>query len=265
MADYDSVDFFADESLLEDPYPYFDHLRSQCPVVPTPHHGVVAVSGYEEASEIYLNTDDFSSCNSVIGPFAMFPVPLEGDDVGADHRHPPRPAAHERAHGDDGPARPHARAVADHAAADAEAAQGERGVHVAPGRPPDRRVRRRRPLRVHPRLHAALRHARRRRRARRARGRPPTLPRGLRAERVTGQDRCRGQGHERQRAGVARRLVRRVHRGPSARATRRHPDRPRARHLPRRLDARRGQRRAHGDLPLRGGPGDDGPSAWRWA
>lgn len=82
MTDYDSVDFFADASLLEDPYPYFDHLRSKCPVLPTPHHGVVAVSGYEEAAEIYLNPDEFSSCNSVIGPFAAFPVPLEGDDVG---------------------------------------------------------------------------------------------------------------------------------------------------------------------------------------
>jgi cytochrome P450 len=82
MTDYDSVDFFADTSLLEDPYPYFDHLRSKCPVLPTPHHGVVAVSGYEEAAEIYLDPDTFSSCNSVIGPFAAFPVPLEGDDVG---------------------------------------------------------------------------------------------------------------------------------------------------------------------------------------
>jgi cytochrome P450 len=81
MADYESVDFFTDESLLEDPYPYFDHLRSQCPVLPTAHHGVVAVSGYEEASEIYLNNEDFSSCNSVVGPFATFPVPLEGDDI----------------------------------------------------------------------------------------------------------------------------------------------------------------------------------------
>ncbi len=82
MTDYDTVDFFADASLLEDPYPYFDHLRSKCPVLSTPHHGVVAVSGYEEAAEIYLNPDEFSSCNSVIGPFAAFPVPLEGDDVG---------------------------------------------------------------------------------------------------------------------------------------------------------------------------------------
>ena len=46
MTDYDSVDFFADASLLEDPYPYFEHLRSQCPVLATEPHGVVAVSGY---------------------------------------------------------------------------------------------------------------------------------------------------------------------------------------------------------------------------
>jgi cytochrome P450 len=81
MSNYESVDFFTDESLLEDPYPYFEHLRSKCPVVATPHYGVVAVSGYDEATEIYRNNDTFSSCNSVIGPFAAFPDPLEGDDV----------------------------------------------------------------------------------------------------------------------------------------------------------------------------------------
>ncbi|MFZ0250474.1 MAG: cytochrome P450 [Acidimicrobiales bacterium] len=82
MTDWETIDFFSDESLLEDPYPYFDHLRSQCPVLPTDNLGVVAVSGYEEAMEIYLDPETFSSCNSVIGPFASFPVPLEGDDVG---------------------------------------------------------------------------------------------------------------------------------------------------------------------------------------
>jgi cytochrome P450 len=44
---------------------------------------VVAVSGYDEASDIYRDVETFSSCNSVIGPFATFPVPLEGDDVSA--------------------------------------------------------------------------------------------------------------------------------------------------------------------------------------
>lgn len=81
MHDWEHIDFFSDESIAEDPYPYFDQLRSQCPVLPLRHHGVVAVTGFEEASEVYLDGDDFSSCNSVIGPFAQFPVPLEGDDV----------------------------------------------------------------------------------------------------------------------------------------------------------------------------------------
>jgi cytochrome P450 len=83
LPDWETIDFFSDASLVEDPYPYFDHLRAQCPVLPTDNLGVVAVSGYEEALEIYLDTETFSSCNSVIGPFAAFPVPLEGDDVGA--------------------------------------------------------------------------------------------------------------------------------------------------------------------------------------
>ena len=80
--DWETIDFFSDESLVEDPYPYFEHLRSRCPVLPLPHLGVVAVTGYEEATDVYRDTDTFSSCNSVVGPFAAFPVPLEGDDVG---------------------------------------------------------------------------------------------------------------------------------------------------------------------------------------
>jgi cytochrome P450 len=83
VTDWETIDFFSDESLVEDPYPYFDHLRSRCPVLATDNLGVVTVSGYEEAMEIYLDTEAFSSCNSVIGPFAAFPVPLEGDDVSA--------------------------------------------------------------------------------------------------------------------------------------------------------------------------------------
>jgi cytochrome P450 len=82
MGDWTTIDFFSDQSLSEDPYPYFEHLRSQCPVVELPHHGVVAVTGYDEATQVYRDTETFSSCNSVIGPFAAFPVPLEGDDVG---------------------------------------------------------------------------------------------------------------------------------------------------------------------------------------
>ena len=83
MSDWETIDFFSDASLLEDPYPYFEELRAECPVLRLPHHGVVAVTGYEEAGDVYRDVETFSSCNSVIGPFATFPVPLEGDDVGA--------------------------------------------------------------------------------------------------------------------------------------------------------------------------------------
>jgi cytochrome P450 len=78
---FETVDFFADPSLIEDPYPYFHYLLSRGPVAEMPHYGVVAVSGYDEALAVYRDTETFSSCNSVIGPFARFPVPLEGDDV----------------------------------------------------------------------------------------------------------------------------------------------------------------------------------------
>ena len=84
MSDFDRIDFFRDTSLVADPYPYFDHLR-RSPVWREPHHGVVMVTGYEEAVAVYRDTDAFSSCNSVSGPFPGFPVSLEGrgDDVGA--------------------------------------------------------------------------------------------------------------------------------------------------------------------------------------
>jgi cytochrome P450 len=81
VSDWKTIDFFTDESLVDDPYEYFDTLRSECPVLPLPHLGVVAVTGYDAAWEIYRDTDSFSSCNSVVGPYATFPVPLEGDDV----------------------------------------------------------------------------------------------------------------------------------------------------------------------------------------
>ncbi len=68
---------------VADPYPYFDHLRAQCPVQRESHHDVMMVTGYEEAISVFHDTATFSSCNSVTGPFPGFPVPLTGDDVGA--------------------------------------------------------------------------------------------------------------------------------------------------------------------------------------
>jgi len=78
---FESIDFFGTKELIDNPYPYFEHLRGQCPVVQEPHHDVYMVTGYDEAIEVYHDKETFSACNSAIGPFAKFPVPLEGDDV----------------------------------------------------------------------------------------------------------------------------------------------------------------------------------------
>jgi cytochrome P450 len=81
MAGDDDRDFFRDPSLVADPYPFFRELRDGCPVQRESHHDVVLVTGYDEALAVYHDTDVFSSCTSVTGPFPGFPVPLEGDDV----------------------------------------------------------------------------------------------------------------------------------------------------------------------------------------
>jgi cytochrome P450 len=81
MTDYDAIDFFREQTLIEDPYPYFDFLRQECPARRERHHDVVMVTGYEEALAVYHDVETFSSCNSVSGPFPGFPVPLEGGDV----------------------------------------------------------------------------------------------------------------------------------------------------------------------------------------
>ncbi len=78
VIDYDAIDFFRGNELVADPYPYFDWLRAECPVRREPHQGVYMVTGYDEACAVYTDTDTFSSCNSVTGPFPGFPVPLDG-------------------------------------------------------------------------------------------------------------------------------------------------------------------------------------------
>ncbi|OBI19876.1 cytochrome [Mycobacterium sp. E2462] len=82
MSDFEAVDFFTDPALIPDPYPYFDHLRSRCPVLPRPEQGVVAITGHQEALGVYKNPA-FSSCVSVAGPFSGLPFEPDGDDIGA--------------------------------------------------------------------------------------------------------------------------------------------------------------------------------------
>ncbi|OBB69167.1 cytochrome P450 [Mycobacterium sp. 852014-50255_SCH5639931] len=91
MTDFDAVDFFTDQSLVSDPYHYFDHLRSKCPVAQATPFNVMAITGYDEAVAVYKDPAFFSSCNSLAGPFSGFPFGPDGaDDVSdliEEHRH----------------------------------------------------------------------------------------------------------------------------------------------------------------------------------
>ncbi len=81
MSDFETVNFFKDRSIHDDPYAYYDWLRQQNTVWREPHYGVFMVTGFEEAVAVYHDPATFSSCNTVSGPFVKFPVPLEGDDI----------------------------------------------------------------------------------------------------------------------------------------------------------------------------------------
>jgi cytochrome P450 len=90
MTDLASVDFFSDYELSQDPYAYWDHLREQNPVYREPHHGVYAVTGYQEVMAAFKDHGSFSAVNAIGGPFPPLPFVPEGDDITEQieaHRH----------------------------------------------------------------------------------------------------------------------------------------------------------------------------------
>ncbi|MDF2584958.1 MAG: cytochrome, partial [Mycobacterium sp.] len=90
MSEYATLDFLTDQSLVPNPYPYFDYLREQNPVLQVPPWGCYAVTGYEEAVAVYKNTDAFSNAVALGGPFPPLPFTPEGDDISEQleaHRH----------------------------------------------------------------------------------------------------------------------------------------------------------------------------------
>ena len=76
-------DYFVDESLLPDPYPYYEAVREKGPVWQEPNHGAFLVTGYDEIGAVMRDPVGFSSCNAFAGPFPPLPEGPHGDDVGA--------------------------------------------------------------------------------------------------------------------------------------------------------------------------------------
>ena len=81
--EFEGVDFFTDESLFDDPYPYLDFLRdAKGPVWIDDRYNMAVVTGHDEEIAVLRDHDTFSSCNAPVGPFAPLPEPVEGDDAG---------------------------------------------------------------------------------------------------------------------------------------------------------------------------------------
>ncbi|MEE3754004.1 cytochrome P450 [Mycobacterium intracellulare] len=90
MTDLANVDYFTDADVAQDPYDYWDYLRSQGPVFREPHYGVVAVTGYQEVHAAFKDVDSFSAVNAIGGPFPPLPFTPDGDDITEQieaHRH----------------------------------------------------------------------------------------------------------------------------------------------------------------------------------
>jgi len=81
MTDFATVDFFMDLPTQLEPNEYFDFLRKQGPVAWLPGRKVVAITGVDEAHEIYRDPETYSSCNAVMGPLVGFQVEPEGDEI----------------------------------------------------------------------------------------------------------------------------------------------------------------------------------------
>lgn len=81
MSSFDTIDYFTDLGLIEDPHPFFRHLRAIGPVVELPTHNVLAVVGLDEGFAVLSNARDFSSITTASGPIPPLPFEPAGDDI----------------------------------------------------------------------------------------------------------------------------------------------------------------------------------------
>jgi cytochrome P450 len=83
MTDFETIDYFTDQELIDNPFPYYEFLRSKGPVTRFPYRNAVAITGFDEALEIYRDSDVYSSINVTAGPLTPLGFEPEGSDISA--------------------------------------------------------------------------------------------------------------------------------------------------------------------------------------
>jgi cytochrome P450 len=75
------IDYFTDAEVAANAAPYFDYLLANHPVWRESKYGVVIVTGYEAALQVYHHPEVYSSINRTGGPVLDLPVELAGADL----------------------------------------------------------------------------------------------------------------------------------------------------------------------------------------
>jgi cytochrome P450 len=78
---FETLDWFDDPDVHQDPYPYLAYLRGKGPVVRLPRPGVVAVTDYDEIQKLYWDNERYSSVLASSGPIPGLPFTPEGEDI----------------------------------------------------------------------------------------------------------------------------------------------------------------------------------------
>jgi cytochrome P450 len=81
MSRLEDQDYFTNYEVAKNPYPFFDAVRAHGPVWQPPGKDYLIVTGFDEALEVFNNSNDFSAIIGLAGAAAPLPFVPEGADI----------------------------------------------------------------------------------------------------------------------------------------------------------------------------------------
>jgi cytochrome P450 len=78
---FETLDWFTDPDVHQDPFPYYEYLRAQGPTLRLPRYNVVAVMDYDEILKTFWDNDRYSNVIASGGPLPPLPFEPQGEDI----------------------------------------------------------------------------------------------------------------------------------------------------------------------------------------